>query len=138
MYLDASILTALLSEETGTEAAYRLVDEAETPLLVSDFASGEVASAISRLVRMNDLDAAHAAERLAAFDDWRAAATTPVEISAQDVRLADRLVRRFELALRMPDAIHLAVCQSYGFALATLDRRLAGAAAAMGVSVVRI
>lgn len=136
MYLDASILVTLLGDEPAAEAAYRIVEEAEAPLLVSDLASGEVASALARLVRMQQVAEATALARLAAFDDWRAAASSPIEVLPQDVRLAERLVRQFELGLRMPDAIHLAICQSREFVIATFDRRLASAARTLGMVVV--
>jgi predicted nucleic acid-binding protein len=133
MYLDASILVALLREEADSERALNLIKQAETPLAVSDLAAGEVASAFSRLVRTSEIEKRVAVERLEAFDDWRAAATEPVEIRAQDVRLAARLVRRFELGLRMPDAIHIALCQSLDLPLATFDERLAWTAEALGI-----
>lgn len=77
-------------------------------LLVSDFAAAEVAAALSRLVRMGLLAHADATERLADFDVWRAAMGTPADIHAADARLANAYVRRFELLLRAPDALHKA------------------------------
>ena len=48
---------------------------------------------------------------------------------------ADAYVRRFDLALRAPDALHLAVVQRLDLSLITLDRRLATAARELGVGV---
>ncbi|MDE8650916.1 type II toxin-antitoxin system VapC family toxin [Novosphingobium album (ex Liu et al. 2023)] len=135
-YLDASVLVALLTDELASEKAARFVGEARQPLYVSDFARGEVASAISRLVRMGGLDAADAGERLTAFEEWCATAARPLATEAADIRLAALLVARFALALRMPDAIHLAAAQARSMTLVTLDQRMAEKAAALGIAVV--
>ena len=105
-------------------------------LIVGDLAAAEVASAFSRLVRVGTVLAAEAAARLADFDAWRAAATDTVDLQASDARLANILVRRFDLMLRAPDALHAAICRRTGNVLVTLDRRLARAAAELGIGVV--
>jgi hypothetical protein len=48
--------------------------------------------------------------------------------------LAGVFVRRFDLALRVPDALHLAIARRLDVALVTLDRRLATAAGELGVA----
>jgi predicted nucleic acid-binding protein len=49
---------------------------------VSDFAAGEVASALSRLVRTGRLQASDGAACLSDFDVWRAAMTRSAETHA--------------------------------------------------------
>jgi predicted nucleic acid-binding protein len=134
-YLDASILLLTLIEEPASAAvdAYMLIGGQE--LLVSDFAAAEVAAALSRLVRMGLLDSADAAARLGDFDVWRAAMSSPVDVHASDVRLAYAYVRRFDLMLRAPDALHVAIARRLDVTLVTLDRRLANAAQALGITV---
>jgi hypothetical protein len=83
-------------------------------LVISDFAAAEVASALSRLVRMGQLSAANAALALSDFDIWRAATNSDAEVHAADARLAYAYVRRFDLMLQSPDAIHLAICGTTG------------------------
>jgi len=61
--------------------------------------------------------------------------TRPPEIRPDDVRLAGAYVRRFDLALRAPDALHIAVARRLDVALVTLDRRMAAAARELGVAV---
>lgn len=61
--------------------------------------------------------------------------TRPAEINTVDVRLADAYVRRFDLALRVPDALHLAIARRLDVALLTLDRRMAAAARELGIAV---
>ncbi len=49
-------------------------------------------------------------------------------------RSADIYVRRFELKLRTPDALHAAICRRTGSTLVTLDQRLADAAGELGTA----
>ncbi len=44
-------------------------------------------------------------------------------------------VRRFDLALRAPDALHLAIARRLDATLVTLDRRRAAAAGELGIAV---
>jgi predicted nucleic acid-binding protein len=119
-YLDTSILLPTLIAEPITEAVYDYLGAERLELLIRDFAAAEVASALSRLVRMALLTEADASARLADFDAWRAAMSLPVDIGASDARLAYIYVRRFDLALRAPDALHLAIARR-------LDATLVGA-----------
>jgi uncharacterized protein len=134
-YLDASVLLPTLIAEPTTEAIYDRLGADDQELLISDFTAAEVASALSRLVRMALLAAADASARLADFDAWRAAMSFPVDIQASDARLAYIYVRRFEFGLRAPDALHLAIARRVGANLITLDRRLVTAGRELGIAV---
>ena len=134
-YIDASVLLPTLIAEAATEAVYDLLGADGQELLISDFAAAEVASALSRLVRMAVLTDADASARLADFDAWRTAMSSGVDLAASDARLAYIYVRRFDLALRAPDALHLAIARRLDATLVTLDRRLATAARELGVAV---
>lgn len=134
-YLDASVLLPTLIQEPASEAVDAYFLESDQEFVTSEFAAAEVASALSRLIRMKLLDTADAKARLADFDVWRAAMTSPVDVHAADARLANAFVRRFELMLRAPDALHLAISQRLNATLVTLDGRLANAARELGVSV---
>jgi predicted nucleic acid-binding protein len=125
----------ILIKEPASAAVDTFMSTVQQQLWVSDFAAAEVASALSRLVRTGRLQATDGAARLSDFDVWRTAMTKPAEIHAVDVRLAAAYVRRFELALRVPDALHLAVARRLDVPLVTLDRRLATAARELGVAV---
>ena len=135
VYLDASVMLPTLVEEPASAAVDDFITHCDEPLVISEFAAAEVASALSRLVRTGLLQPGDAAERLADFDAWRAASTDNLDIKASDVRLAHVFVRRFDLMLRAPDALHAAACQRQDLGLATRDRRLARAAEALGVRV---
>jgi uncharacterized protein len=135
VYLDASVLLPTLLKEEASRAVDTYVLAAKQEFLVSDFAAAEVASGLSRLVRMGLIEAADAVGRLSDFDGWRAAASSPVDVHAADIRLACIYVRRFELMLRTPDAVHLAIARRLDAALATLDQRLANAGRELGITV---
>jgi uncharacterized protein len=137
-YLDASVLvpSIVVEDATGAVGTFLLAKTAD--LIVSDFAALGVASALSRLVRMGKLASSDAAQRLADFDDWRAGPAGVAELDASDCRLASNFVRRFELKLRVPDALHAAICHRLGFQLVTLDKRLAEAARELGIDVIMI
>jgi uncharacterized protein len=132
-YLDASVLLPTLIEEAASAAVDAYMLARTQDILVSDFAAAEVASALSRLVRMGE--ASDASAGLADFDVWRAAMSSPADIHPSDARLAAAYVRRFELALRAPDALHLAVARRLDVPLVTFDRRLATAARELGIFV---
>lgn len=132
-YLDASAILPILIEEPGSTLVDRFITDADAALVVSEFAAAEVASALSRLVRTGLLEPADATDRLADFDAWRASATTDIDLQASDIRLAHIFVRRFDLMLRAPDALHAAICRRGDLTLVTLDRRLASAAAELGI-----
>ncbi len=60
--------------------------------------------------------------------------TRPAKMYAADMRLAGVFVRRFDLTLRVPDALHLAIARRLDVALVTLDRRLTTAAGELGIA----
>jgi predicted nucleic acid-binding protein len=132
--LDASFLVPFLVEEPASDAVKAYL-ATRPDRLISDFAAAEVASALSRLVRTGLLTAGQGAARLADFDAWRAAVSSTADIHAADVRLAYAYVRRFDLALRVPDALHLAIVNRLQATLVTLDRRLERAAWELGIGV---
>jgi predicted nucleic acid-binding protein len=133
VYLDASVVVPILLEESHSSAVNDWIEANEARLLLSDLAAAEVASALSLAVRTGRETRTGAERRLGEFDEWRAALTFEAEIVPDDIRIADHFVRRFELRLRTPDAIHTAMAQRLGATLITLDRRLLRAASALGV-----
>jgi uncharacterized protein len=134
-YLDASVVLPLLVSEPSSGLIDHFLASAQGEIFVADFAAAEVASVISRLVRTGALSASVGEIRLANFDAWRASGTSNVDLQPSDARLASVIVRRFELMLRAPDALHVATCHRAGLTLVTLDRRLAVAAEQFGVQV---
>jgi len=60
---------------------------------------------------------------------------SPVDIQPADARLAYAYVRRFDLMLRTPDALHLAIAARFDASIVTLDRRMERAARELGITV---
>jgi uncharacterized protein len=134
-YLDASAMLPILIKEPTSAVVDAFMSTIQQELWVSDFAAAEVASALSRLVRAGRLQASEGTACLSDFDVWRAAMTRPAEIHAVDVRVAGSYVRQFDLALRVPEALHLAIARRRDLVLVTLDRRMVAAAKELGVAV---
>ena len=55
-----------------------------------------------------------------------------------DMHLATSYVRRFELSLLFPDALHIAICARISTALVTGDKQQARAAEMLGIPVVKV
>lgn len=132
-YFDASVVVPYLMAEPHSEAVIAFMAENDRTLQVSDFVVAEVSSAVSRLVRMRTLDAHTADGVLHDLDDWIDTTTAPIEVEGADVREATALVRQFDLKLRAPDALHIAICRRIGARLVTLDINLATAAHRLGL-----
>jgi len=135
-YFDASALAAMLFSEPAGQSVIDHMAGSEGDPLVSDFVVAEVSSAISKLVRMRARTLAQGEYLLANLDDWVATAGAPVDIHPLDVRQATALVRQFDLKLRTPDALHIAICRRIDARLITLDINLADAARAVGVACI--
>ena len=132
------MLMPTIIDEPGSEAVEHFLARVDDGLVISEFAAAEVASGMSRLVRTRLITGDLATRRLAIFDAWRADEAQTIDIEGADVRAASTIVRRFELMLRAPDALHIAVCRRLDARLATLDGRLAGAASKLGVMIAPI
>ncbi len=135
IYLDASALIPMLVTEDRSAAAIAFAARNRDQLFVSDFAAGEVASALSRLVCMQALSNTDADQLCERFDAWRTGSVHAGSIDSSDVALGATYVRRWASKLRLPDAIHLAACKRFGHALATFDTRLVDAARAAAIEL---
>ena len=135
LYLDASLLVALLTNDALTARAESLLRARMPILVVSDFAAAEFASAIARRVRMQELSGEEASIVFSNFDAWTARATQRADTTATDVKAAEAFLRRLDLTLRTPDALNIAIAQRIGAVLATFDEKMASSACALGMSV---
>lgn len=134
IYLDASVIVPLFLEDPFTARAETVLRTPGLSPVISDWAVLEVSNVILRRVRMQALSEVEATRILADFDLWRSRSSLGAEMTATDVTEATLLVRRFDLLLRGPDAVHLAIARRLGGPLATFDERMATAAAALGLS----
>ena len=135
LYLDASVLVALVTNDALTARADAFLRTRRPTVIVSDFAAAELASAIARRVRMGEVVDAEARDVFATFDAWVARTAGRAETTAGDVAAAAAHLRRLDLTLRIPDALHIAIVQRIGAELLTFDERMAICARTLGVDV---
>lgn len=138
VYLDASVLVALFVQDAFSERAENYL-RAHTPvLMVSDFAAAELASALARRVRMGELKTIEARTACSSFDAWAGRATTRLETGTSDIATAEAYLRRLDLKLRTPDAIHIAIAQRVAAQLATFDESMVKNARALKTKLASI
>ncbi len=135
-YLDASVLVALLTTDPLTGRAVALMRNKALTAVVSDFAVAEVVSAVARRVRMGDTTIEDARSVFSRLDFWAAKYAVAAETTTADVKRADAVMRRLDLNLRTPDALHIAIAERLGAAMATFDDGMAAAARVLGLSVI--
>ncbi len=122
-----------MTQETFTVRAEAFIRANTKPLLTSDFAGTELASAISRLVRMKKITKAEATRIFKKFDQWQNRDIETIPLETSDILLAQTYLRRLDLTLRAPDALHIAVVHRIGAALVTFDIKMAASAATLGL-----
>lgn len=134
VYLDASALVSMISGEPTAGAVLGQIRGSEAPPLISDFATAESSAALAKLGRTGEFPVARLPELYSGLDRWALIAAEQVVVASLDIAAANALVRRSSVSLRAPDAIHIAAAHRLGATLLTLDKGMARAAAALGVS----
>ncbi|WP_428491354.1 type II toxin-antitoxin system VapC family toxin [Rhodopila sp.] len=135
LYLDASVLVAMLTTDPLTARAFRHINDTTPNLIISDFASAEVASAIARRVRRGEMTVAAARKSFATLDSLTSRGFERIETSAVDIKGAETFLRRLDLTLRAPDAINMAITQRLGASLMTFDDKMAASARMLAIEV---
>ena len=138
IYLDSGVAVSMFVKDDFGARADAFLQRTRVPMVLADFAAAEFISAIARLRRTGYLTLPAARQAIANFDRWRPGNTLAAETQPVDVRVADAFLRRLDLVLRTPDAIHLAIVQRLGAELATFDEGMADCARALGISVLAI
>jgi uncharacterized protein len=134
-YLDSSILVSLIVRDKHSDVARSWFNQSDAPVQISHFAKVEFASAVSLQMRRGDISLAQAQRYLHIFDNWLLANASAFNIMSEDFREAEKFVRRFELKLRGPDALHIATCARLKAHLITFDQTQAAAARTLGLTV---
>ena len=136
IYVDSSVLVALHVTERDSEVALGWFQRhTRQAFLCSDWTDVEVASALSRKVRSGKISIAERQKAELAYRQTKRDSFEQVAVSPEHFQLATIMVRHQETGLRSGDALHLAIADGYGSAIATLDQTFAAAAAHFGVAV---
>jgi predicted nucleic acid-binding protein len=138
LHLDTSVIIPLILPDALVGRAELFRAAARDTLIVSDYAGVEFSSAVGRRVRARELTAEEAAKALEVFDLWRDHRARRTQIEPDDLARAETYVRTFDLALRDPDALHIAVAQRLSATLVTFDKRMALAARTLGLAVAEV
>jgi predicted nucleic acid-binding protein len=132
VYLDASVIVALFTEDHFTAQATEILASNGEGVIVSDFAAAEFSSVIARHTRTRSITIDQARAALSAFDDWSARLCERVETDGTIISQAEAFLRRMDTPLRAPDAINIALAQNSQASLMTFDAKMASAARALG------
>lgn len=124
-------------QDSLADSVARFFSDSPRDLVVSDFVSAEFSAVIGVRVRTKLLSESDAYLAFSNFDRWIKRSVLRVDMTSSDIGFAGMILRQLELALRAPDAIHLAIARRVGAELATFDKRMAVAARALGIGVVR-
>lgn len=133
LYFDASVVLALLLNEPTADAVDRFMKSHDQTIDISTLCIAECSAAIAGLVRMKRRSDAETSILLQSLDDWLDAFGVRTPVLDADVEEACALVRRLDLKLRTPDAIHLAIARRLNARLVTLDQPMAQAASLLNL-----
>jgi uncharacterized protein len=135
LYLDASVLVTLFVIDPLSARAEVFLSAHPEIVFVSDFAVAEFSFAVRRRVRTRDLTPEDAQLAFSNLDTWVERSAYREEITTGDIDAANRILRRLDVNLRTPDAIHIAIARRLEATLVTFDRSMAAGARDLGMAV---
>jgi predicted nucleic acid-binding protein len=135
LYLDTSVLVAALTREAETRRMQAwLSNQDPDTLVISDWVATEFSAALSIKLRTGQMEIGHRASALSVFTRLASESFGILPVSSGHFRTAARFADQHALGIRAGDALHLALAADRGAMVCTLDRRLAEAGPALGVS----
>jgi hypothetical protein len=135
VYLDTSVVASLFTTDANSARASAWLPAVSSRLAVSEWTLAEFSSALAIMERALRMSSAERARAEAACDAWVSRQRPAHPLSAGDGIAARRLMLSTSRPLRAGDALHLALAHRLGFTLATVDNRMAAAAADLGLAV---
>ncbi len=134
LYFDTSALLPYYRQEASSGRVQTLLSALSEPLLISHLTKVEMASALARWVRMQELSEPQANRVETAFmDDIDAARLLVKPVTRKDYERARQWLSSRKTALRTLDALHLACATRNRATLITLDDVLLEAARFLGL-----
>ena len=135
LYFDTSALLPYYRSERHSSAIQRLLQGATEPVLISDLTRLEFASALSRWVRMQEIEEAHAQQLSRKLDEDIKANRYRICLNTREhTELARQWLLARTTGLRTLDALHLACAALENATLITLDDALVAAASTFGIA----
>ncbi|MHB8549755.1 MAG: type II toxin-antitoxin system VapC family toxin [Acidiferrobacterales bacterium] len=136
VYLDTSFIAPLAIAEASSESVEAFLLRRKTELATSQWTRVELASLVSRRVRMGEFDMDQAEAVRAALDRLLSESFTMLTPTAADFTTAVELLAKPDTGLRAGDALHLAIARNHGAkTMYTLDRGLLKAGKLLKVPV---
>jgi uncharacterized protein len=134
IYLDTSILAPFYWTEAISDLVEDLFQQQER-LVISELTEVELVSALSRRVRMQEIDRTDAIAIVERFQaDLDAEFYECVAVRSIHYQMAKRWMRQFDTPLRTLDGLHLAIASELSIPLFTADVGLARSAANLNIS----
>ena len=138
-YLDTSLLVSAFTREAATGRVQSWLGRQEArDLVISDWVVTEFSSALSVKLRMKHLNLEQRANAMSLFTGPKERSLTVVAVKREHFMAAARFAEDHGLGLQAGDALHISVAADRGARICTLDKRLADAAAALGVDSLSI
>jgi len=133
LYLDTSALLPYYRDEPASERVQSMLMAQLQPVLISHLTEVEVASALSRWIRMGELSEADANRIDNAFqDDIAHGRFRRCPVEPAHFRRAVQWIAARKTSLRILDALHLACAEQHRARLVSEDRALLEAARFFG------
>lgn len=137
LYFDTSFLAPLFRKEATSNRVEQFLQQQNAgELAISQWTRVEFSNILARDVRMGIIEAQAAIDLDAQFEMNIARSFVLILPDGNDFDLCRRYLRRFETALRLGDALHLAIAKNHAAdKFYTLDRKLLRAGKLLGLPV---
>lgn len=139
LYLDTSLLIAIFTNEIASERSRDWLRSHEhDPKMISWWVETETAAALSVKFWSGQINAEQRALLMAGIKGFVSTSVTVQGVVQAHFVAGSQIADAASLGLRAGDALHLAIAQSHGATLCTLDRQLAAAGPEAGVDTVLV